>query len=522
VLFKNINDPNRSLLRKIYIVRFFIRLYKTYTTKGFISVLYESFNYIINLIFLKIDSKSSTLFNDVPKIMAIWGIYISYCYIGGKNSILIFGLFLGIDFAYKFIIWVIIKIFNKTNMLIECGDDRTPDKLNKTLSSIISYSLIIGMMVLLIAGFAILTFLFLLDLNELRKNTIDQSSLVDFLSDNNAIIGRLDSSMKPYLKKFLRGIHLHSSLPYEFNVWKFNDMTSLQSINDFAKQLNITNASDIFTLYQKYGWDEHIMGENGELISVNCSLTDLLFPNAYQYLRHFMGSHGDKLPELNTQRLYSISKSVLEYLLYFIIELTNFSFYFIVFLSWLTYLVTMDQDIIQLSVRYLPVEGRETKQHILRSLAKSVRGVFLSPIKISVTLSTVAWVILDVFGVKYQYIYWFLTTLITFLPVFSPSILGIPAALYLYFGAGFDGIYSIAFLGVYYLTTSKIFTDIYSNELASINPILLFLSLVNGLYVFDIKGFLYGPMIIWLIHATMDFMKFPQNVKNKRSKSLGV
>jgi hypothetical protein len=71
VLFKNINDPNRSLLRKIYIVRFFIRLYKTYTTKGFISVLYESFNYIINLIFLKIDSKSSTLFNDVPKIMAI-------------------------------------------------------------------------------------------------------------------------------------------------------------------------------------------------------------------------------------------------------------------------------------------------------------------------------------------------------------------------------------------------------------------------------------------------------------------
>lgn len=86
--------------------------------------------------------------------------------------------------------------------------------------------------------------------------------------------------------------------------------------------------------------------------------------------------------------------------------------------------------------------------------------------------------------------------LITFLPVFSPSILGIPAALYLYFGEDYDWVYSLTCFLIYYFTTSRIFTDIYSNELASINPFLLFLSLVNGLYVFDVKGFLYGPILI--------------------------
>ncbi|CAI2358955.1 unnamed protein product [Moneuplotes crassus] len=183
----------------------------------------------------------------------------------------------------------------------------------------------------------------------------------------------------------------------------------------------------------------------------------------------------------------------------------------------------MKKDGVQYAVMYLdPARGREegveedTKRvQILKSLVKSIRGVFLSPIKISVTLSTVSWVILDIFEVRYRYIYSFFVTTLTFIPIFSPSILGIPAALYLYFAQEADWrIAGLCFVS-YYFITSKIFTDIYSNELSTVNPFLLFLSLVNGLYVFDITGFVYGPMLICLSHATIDLMRPPK--KNKRN-----
>jgi len=136
-------------------------------------------------------------------------------------------------------------------------------------------------------------------------------------------------------------------------------------------------------------------------------------------------------------------KIVLEYTISIVIELANYSFYFIVFLSCLHLFITMEKDVVHYGVAILPIEDISTKERILATLLKSIRGVFLSPIKISITLSTVSWVILCFFGVRYLYVYSFLVTVITFLPVFSPSILGIPAALYLYFGGGYDGLWSI-------------------------------------------------------------------------------
>ena len=143
----------------------------------------------------------------------------------------------------------------------------------------------------------------------------------------------------------------------------------------------------------------------------------------------------------------------------------------------------------------------------------------MSPLKISITLSSVSWVILDAFGVKYLYIYSFLWALITFLPVVSPGLLGVPAGLYLYLGLEKDYKICFAWSAIYYFITSMILKKIYADEVTKINPFLLFLSLVNGLYVFDIKGFLYGPILIWLIHSTKDLLKIPEKPKTLRSKS---
>ena len=105
--------------------------------------------------------------------------------------------------------------------------------------------------------------------------------------------------------------------------------------------------------------------------------------------------------EINSNKIFDVFKAIFYYLVLIIIELANYSFYFIVFLSCLSYLVSMDKDIIHYGVAYLPIEETNTKTLILSSLLRSIRGVFLSPLKISITLSIVSWMILDAFGEKY-------------------------------------------------------------------------------------------------------------------------
>ena len=136
--------------------------------------------------------------------------------------------------------------------------------------------------------------------------------------------------------------------------------------------------------------------------------------------------------KVNTEKIIESLKTILQYLFTVIVELANYSFYFLVFVSCMTYLISMKEDIIQISVSYLPIEEPSTKSHIVSSLFKNIRGVFVSPLKISLTLSLVSWVILDFFGVKYLYVYSFMAAIIPFIPLCSVSILGVPAAVYLY------------------------------------------------------------------------------------------
>lgn len=117
-----------------------------------------------------------------------------------------------------------------------------------SISSLLSYFLITCMLGLIVAGFALLSFLFLLDLNELRKNNIENSSIAGFFEDNNIIIERVDTSVKPYLKRFLKVVHHHANLPYEFDRDQFESMNTLEVINNFSKVANITNAGDLFSL----------------------------------------------------------------------------------------------------------------------------------------------------------------------------------------------------------------------------------------------------------------------------------
>jgi len=156
------------------------------------------------------------------------------------------------------------------------------------------------MLLCLFTGFLILAFLFLLDLNELRKNTIEKTSLAEILGEDNAVIDRIDGSVKPYLKRLLKVIDLHTNLPYEYNSRDFNDMNSLQVVNDFAKKVNITTAGDLVTLVKVYGFEGEIDEENSDPDSDNESrLGGVSFTRMYNIgMDMFKDNHN---PEINTK-----------------------------------------------------------------------------------------------------------------------------------------------------------------------------------------------------------------------------
>jgi hypothetical protein len=166
---------------------------------------------LIEKVTVKFSSSSTTLFNDVPKIMSICLLYISIKYCGLYITMLLFITFLLADMAFKILAWLAVKMINNFGWIVQAGkaNKKEKKKFRGAVSSFISVSVTFGLLSSLIMLFALLSFFSLLDLNELRKDI-----KFEYLLDDNAMVSeRLDSAVKPYLKKFLKIVDHHTDIP---------------------------------------------------------------------------------------------------------------------------------------------------------------------------------------------------------------------------------------------------------------------------------------------------------------------
>ncbi|CAI2358954.1 unnamed protein product [Moneuplotes crassus] len=248
---QNLASNEKSLLMKILMVRFIMSTYKNYKIGGLKGILSEICAYIFNFVTSNFDRRSSTLFNDVPKIMTICALYILLRYFGIKVTLLIFIIFLGIDLALKSLAWLIMIAFCCCRVRSKDLDDKDT-RYGGFLSVVISYALITIMLLMIIGSCFLLSFLLLLDLNYLRQNNMESISLSNIVDENSLIIGRVDTAVKPYLKKLLKLLHHQTNIPYEFEKERFKNMTTLQVLSDFTKATNISSPGDLFTLYQNF------------------------------------------------------------------------------------------------------------------------------------------------------------------------------------------------------------------------------------------------------------------------------
>ena len=173
----------------------------------------------------------------------------------------------------------------------------------------------------------------------------------------------------------------------------------------------------------------------------------------------------------------------------------------------------------------MPIE-RNMQNLLNEKLYKSIKGVFECSIKISFYHILFTWLMLNSFGINFEFITSLLAGIMSLIPLFSPWLLSIPVALYLIF---FDHyVKALLFPVIYIWISNTVFTDIYQKNI-DVHPYITGLSVFLGIYAFGIKGIIYGPLLVCLVLIIYAFMKesafndwlnsefFSQKLKKKNS-----
>lgn len=92
-------------------------------------------------------------------------------------------------------------------------------------------------------------------------------------------------------------------------------------------------------------------------------------------------------------------------------------------------------------------------------MEKNIKGVFISPIKISLYHIVFSWMMFEVFQLKPAYIISFVAGIMSLLPLYSVGIIQIFVAFYIYFNEGV--ILALLYFTIYMFGSNYSFENIY-------------------------------------------------------------
>jgi predicted PurR-regulated permease PerM len=142
---------------------------------------------------------------------------------------------------------------------------------------------------------------------------------------------------------------------------------------------------------------------------------------------------------------------------------------------------------------------------LIQKLESSINGVIRGDFLIALLQGVVAAVGFIVTGVP-QPILWTIATIISsFVPTIGTSLVIIPAIFYLLF---FKSLTAAIILAVWYLIAHLSVDNIIAPKIigqqTQMHPLLVLLSILGGLEVFGVMGFLFGPIIMAIFIAILD------------------
>jgi len=139
------------------------------------------------------------------------------------------------------------------------------------------------------------------------------------------------------------------------------------------------------------------------------------------------------------------------------------------------------------------------------SLVKSIKGSFLCSIKIFIYHFFFTWLIFDILKLSLGFTISLAAGVFSILPFIPSWCLCIPHAIYLY--AVENNLVMAIILPVsYVLVSNKVYNDIYEKSI-DVHPYVTGLSIVMGIYAFNVQGIIYGPLLMCIILIVIELIK---------------
>ena len=190
----------------------------------------------------------------------------------------------------------------------------------------------------------------------------------------------------------------------------------------------------------------------------------------------------------------------------FSLEIINTVFLIVLFFTCLFYFLKSDGNFVKevnkllsQTLYILPVNQKNLEM-ITNEFNRSLEGIFISTLQIFISNILITWLIFDLCGIDFVYIFAFFSGLLSLLPVLSPFLILFPATIILGIKKAwcYYSIIEIITLNIsYIIIIIKVDNSIYKKHFDT-PPYITGLSFVMGMYAFGFKGIVYGPLLLCL------------------------
>ena len=204
--------------------------------------------------------------------------------------------------------------------------------------------------------------------------------------------------------------------------------------------------------------------------------------------------------------VFLISKAALDYL--FNIIVFCFCVYYLLH-AHKSAIYTVNQFITFINIKkkitsLLPLSPK-VQVELHDALVKSIKGSFLCSIKIFIYHFFFTWLIFDIFKLKLGFTISIAASTFSILPFIPSWSLCIPHAIYLYLGEN-NLLSALILIISYVIVSNKVYNDIYKKSI-DVHPYVTGLSIVMGIYAFDVQGIIYGPILMCVTLIVIELIK---------------
>jgi predicted PurR-regulated permease PerM len=200
---------------------------------------------------------------------------------------------------------------------------------------------------------------------------------------------------------------------------------------------------------------------------------------------------GPVLNEFISRAISSFTKSLSEIILNFpIISLQIFVTFFTLF-----YVLRDKDQIISYVKDVLPFQ-KDIKEKLLTYTQQVTSSVLYGQVVIGIIQGLIAGIGFFIFKVNNALFLTIIAVILGILPIIGTALIWVPVVIFLFIGGNVVSGWGVFIFGIISSTIDNFLRPIIVSRKTKINPLILLISMLGGVFFFGILGFIIGPLII--------------------------